>query len=93
MHIAWGDLGQVFLVGLIAGAGIVALFAVGVFGLSIAAKPAAEAHVDAAGDGTGAPAQPVGGGNSAGLAIAIACFVVCAAAVVYGLYIAIPRLH
>ena len=70
MHIAWADLGQVFLVGLVAGAGIVALFAVGVLGLSRA-----------------------GGGEGTGKVIAVTSFAICAAGLLYGLYIAVPALH
>lgn len=76
MQIAWASLGQVLLIGLVAGAGTVTVFAVGVLGLSRAATARETGHTD-----------PVGYG------VAGLCFLLCAAAVLYGLYLLIPQFH
>jgi hypothetical protein len=76
VHIAWHPLGQVLGVGLLVGAGLVIVFAVGVLGLS-RAQVARE----------GGRADPLGTGL-AGL-----CFLVCAAAVLYGIYLIVPQFH
>jgi hypothetical protein len=65
VHIAWNDLGLVLAVGLVLGAGVAALYAVGVRALAPA-------------DGTS---------TTGGRALAYSCFVACAAAVLYGLYV------
>ncbi len=77
MHIAWGSLGQVLMVGLLAGAGLVVIFTVGILGLSRAATVRADSG----------RTDPVGYGI-AGLA-----FLVCAAAVLYGIYLLVPQFH
>jgi hypothetical protein len=79
-YVDWVSLGKVAGVGLIFGVGIVALFAIGVLGLSMARGKATdgEAPVD---------------GPGAGSVLAGMCFVVCAAAVGYGLYLIIPQFH
>lgn len=51
MQIAWASLGQVLLVGLIAGAGSVTVFAVGVLGLSRAATAREAGRTDVLGYG------------------------------------------
>ena len=76
MQIAWGSLGQVLLIGLIAGAGSVTVFAVGVLGLSRAATARDSGRTD-----------PLGYG------LAALCFLLCAAVVLYGLYLLIPQFH
>lgn len=65
MHIVWSDLGLVLVVGLVLGAGVAALFAVGVRALAPA-------------DGTS---------TTGGRVVAYGCFALCAAAVLYGLYV------
>jgi hypothetical protein len=77
MHIAWGSLGQVLVVGLLAGAGLVVVFTIGILGLSRAETVRAD----------NGRTDPVGYGI-AGLA-----FLVCAAAVLYGIYLLVPQFH
>jgi hypothetical protein len=76
VQIAWGSLGQVLLVGLIAGAGGVTVFGIGVLGLSRAAV-----------------GREAGRSDPVGFGVAGLCFLVCAAAVVYGIYLIIPQFH
>lgn len=66
MHIPWTELGQVLVIGLLAGAGVVAVFAAGVTMLA---------------GGEGGVRRPVP---------AYACFALCGAAVLYGLYTLLP---
>jgi len=61
--VPWSELGQILLVGLMAGVGVVALFAAGIRLLAGAE-----------------------GGSRRWAAPAYACFVLCGAAVLYGLY-------
>jgi hypothetical protein len=77
MNVPWGDLGLVLVVGLVAGAGLVAVFALGVATL---AGPAGQ-------DGT-ATAQ-----SSTTKIIGYACLVIVAVAALYGIYLAIPGLR
>ncbi|MFB9237742.1 hypothetical protein ACFFWC_19640 [Plantactinospora siamensis] len=82
MHIAWGDLGLVAVVGLVLGAGLVALFAVGVRAIAPAA-PAGAAGMDADGDGrTEETVAP----SAAARGLAGLCFLICAVAIGYGIY-------
>ena len=79
ISINWADLGKVAEVSLAFGVGIVAVFALGVLGL---------ARVESArADGATTSAR-VGGYLLAGLA-----FLLCAAALGYGLYLLIPQFH
>jgi hypothetical protein len=75
--VPWADLGSVVLVGLLLGAGVVAVYAFGVRVLS----PAPTAGVaDSSDDETLAPV-------SVGAKVfAVLCFAICTAAVGYGLY-------
>jgi hypothetical protein len=69
--VPWADLGSVVVVGLLLGAGVVALYALGVRVISPA-------------DGSDGETLPT---VSAGArAFAVLCFAICAAAVAYGLY-------
>ncbi|MGI8666087.1 MAG: hypothetical protein ACR2N4_08670 [Jatrophihabitans sp.] len=80
MSIDWTALVKVAGVSLAFGVGIVAVFSLGLLGLSqLPAAPAA---------GAGHPARPVGRTLLAGL-----CFAGCAAAVVYGLWLIVPQFH
>jgi hypothetical protein len=78
VDIDWAQLGKVAEVSAAFGVGIVAVFALGV----LAATKVATARV------AGRPLQRVGG-----LAIAAIAFALCAAAVLYGLYLIIPQFH
>jgi hypothetical protein len=80
--IDWTALGKVAGVSLIFGVAVVVLFSLGIVGLSMAR-----------GNDTGE--GPVSAGNSrvAGSLLAGVCFVVCAGAVLYGLYLIIPQFH
>ena len=80
MSIDWAALFKVAGVSFAFGVGIVAVFSVGLLGLSQTAGP------DGSG-GSGTTAPP------ARLALAGVCFVLCAAAVLYGLWLIIPQFH
>jgi hypothetical protein len=71
---------QIVVVGLLAGAGLPALFAVGLRALSM---PGSGSRPVAA---SGADSGQVYGGNPAGLAIAVFCFAVFLAAIGWGIY-------
>jgi hypothetical protein len=79
IEIHWSGLIKVAEVSLVFGVGIVAVFALGVVGLS-KAEEARSAP-------TGSPAR------AAGLATAGVSFAACAAALLYGLYLLIPQFH
>jgi hypothetical protein len=74
--IPWADLGSVLGVGLLLGAGVVALYALGVRALT----PASTADADGSDGETAATA------TAGAKAFAVVCFAICAAAVAYGLY-------
>jgi hypothetical protein len=74
----WIDLhalGQILLLGLICGAGLPALFAIGLRALHVG-TPA-----------TGAESDKLVGGSAIGLAAAAACFAVVLAAIGWGIYL------
>jgi hypothetical protein len=77
--INWADLAKVAEVAAAFGIGIVTVFALGVVGMS-RAEAAREAP-------NGSSARLVG------LAVAGVAFVLCASAVLYGLYLLIPQFH
>lgn len=79
IEIKWDGLAKVAEVGLAFGVGIAVVFTLGVLGLS-RAESAREAP-----NGLSA--------RSTGLALAGVAFAGCAAAVLYGLYLLIPRFH
>jgi hypothetical protein len=80
--INWNGLGSVLLVGLIAGVGLVAVFAAGVRALSLNAPRIPPDTTDA-----GYPHTP----PLVARVIAGACFLVCAAVGAYGLYLLIKK--
>ena len=69
---------QIIVVGLLAGAGLPALFAVGLVALN---RPGPRAQA------IGPDSDQVYAGNTAGLAIAAICFAVVLAAIGYGIYL------
>jgi hypothetical protein len=69
---------QIIVVGLLAGAGLPALFAVGLVALN---RPGPRAAT------IGPDSDQVYAGNTAGLAIAVVCFAVILAAIGYGIYL------
>lgn len=79
ISIHWSGLAKVAEVSLAFGVGIVVVFALGVVGLS---------KVEQARAGEGSSSTRAGGFALAGTA-----FLVCAAAVAYGLYMIIPQFH
>jgi hypothetical protein len=83
LHAVW----QVVLVGLLCGAGLPALFAVGLRALSMPGDRRALTVADGQAPATGAGTDRVYGGNPAGLATAAICFAVILAAVGYGVYL------
>ena len=82
---SWIDftaLGQIIVVGLLAGAGLPAIFAIGLRALSMGHHP-----VQTAGAGGGGDSEQIVGGSPAGIAIAAVCFVIVLAAIGYGIYL------
>jgi hypothetical protein len=76
---------QIVVVGLLAGAGLPALFAVGLRAL---AMPGNRVQTAGAGGGTHAGADDrVYGGNPMGLALGVLCFAIVLAAIGYGIYL------
>jgi hypothetical protein len=83
---------QIVVVGLLAGAGLPALFAVGLRFLNMSGTRVATAG---AGGGAGAHHDVAGhpgeetvyGGNPTGLAVAVVCFAIILAAIGYGIYL------
>jgi hypothetical protein len=82
LHALW----QVVLVGLICGAGLPALFAVGLRALNAGNRGTLRV-ADGGTQTAGAAADRVYGGNPVGLAVAVACFAVILAAIGYGIYL------
>jgi hypothetical protein len=83
LHALW----QVVLVGLIFGAGLPALFAVGLRALSAPGHRRTLSVADGQAQTAATGADQVYGGNPAGLVVAIVCFAVILAAVGYGVYL------
>jgi len=82
---SWIDLkslGEIVVVGLLAGAGLPALFAVGVRALATPARGTVSSGSD-----------NLAGRNPAGIALAAACFLVVLAAIGYGIYIIVASGH
>jgi hypothetical protein len=81
----WIDLravAEIVVVGLLAGAGLPAIFAIGLRALGTPAK----GHVSVSDD-------ELVGGNPAGIAAAALCFVIVLAAIGYGIYIVVISGH
>jgi hypothetical protein len=76
---------QIVVVGLLAGAGLPALFAVGLRALNTPAHGVRT--VTATGPDAAAESDHVYGGNPAGLAIAALCFAIVLAAIGWGIYL------
>lgn len=79
MSIHWAGLARVAEISLVFGVGIIVVFALGVVGMS---------RLEQARSGEGNSSSRVSGYALAGTAFAL-----CAAAVLYGLYLIIPQLH
>jgi hypothetical protein len=73
---------EILVVGLLAGAGLPALFAIGIRALGMPGK----GHVAVADD-------EIVGGNPAGIAIAVVCFAIVLAAIGFGVYIIVASGH
>ena len=82
---------QIVVVGLLAGAGLPALFAVGLRFLNMPATRVATAGAGADGHHHGvsghADEETVYGGNTMGLVLACVCFAIILAAIGYGIYL------
>lgn len=80
---------QIVVVGLLAGAGLPALFAVGLRALNTPGSRVQTAGAGAAGGMTGTDTESgrVYGGNPMGLAIGVLCFAIVLAAIGYGIYL------
>ncbi|MEU6324146.1 hypothetical protein [Streptomyces sp. NPDC047009] len=77
MHLDWTALGEVTAVSIGVTVGVVVVFALGVLGL---------AQVETA-------RERDGGTHALGIAQAGLCFLACAAAVAYGIYLIVPQFH
>ncbi len=77
--INWSDLAKVAEVSLAFAVGIVAVFALGILGLS---------RLE-----TVRSAQTRTGARAGGLLVAGSCFALCAAATAYGIYLLVPQFH
>lgn len=88
--IDWESLGRVAGVSFVFAIGLVALFSVGLVGLSWARAGADDTGPAAEGLPI-TPGSPVA--RPLGAALAGVCFLVCAAGVLYGLYLIIPQFH
>ncbi|MGW2932044.1 hypothetical protein ACWDA7_09270 [Streptomyces sp. NPDC001156] len=77
MHLDWTALGEVTAVSIGVTVGVVVVFALGVLGL---------AQVEHA-------RERDGGTHAVGIAQAGLCFLACAAAVAYGIYLIVPQFH
>jgi len=73
---------EIVVVGLLAGAGLPAIFAIGIRALGTPGK----AHVTPAED-------ELVGGSRAGIALAVVCFAIVAAGIGYGIYIVVASGH
>jgi hypothetical protein len=76
---------QIVVIGLLAGAGLPALFAVGLLALN--STPRGSRAATASGPGPAAQSDHVYGGNPAGLAIAGLSFAIILAAIGWGIYL------
>jgi hypothetical protein len=87
--IDWGAIGLVFGVGFVAAVGVVLLYTVGLRLLGMG-QP-----LDTAGDHTQySDETPRSGHTPAGArALAYLCWAICAAAVLYGIWLTIPQFH
>lgn len=94
--IDWAALGKVAGVSFVFGVAIVVLFSVGIVGVSWMhggrSNDQPPTSSLAALDG-GAAVLPAEGSRGLGAAIAGLCFAICAAAVVFGLWLIIPQFH
>lgn len=96
--IDWAALGKVAGVSFVFGVAVVVLFSIGVVGWSWSKGRALEstdgpstlAAMDA---GAGAGTAQVAASRPGGIALASACFFLCASAVMYGLWLIIPQFH
>ncbi len=94
--IDWAALGKVAGVSFVFGVAIVVLFSVGIVGVSWMQGHAAEpdeAPASLAAIDAGAGGTAVQGARGPGAVLAATCFLICAAAVGYGLYLIIPQFH
>jgi hypothetical protein len=87
LHALW----QIVVVGLLAGAGLPALFAVGLVALN---RPGNRVQTAGAGGATtGSDDGRVYGGNPVGLFAACICFAIVLAAIGYGIYLIVASSH
>jgi hypothetical protein len=85
--INWKALWQIVVYGLVAGAGLPALFAIGLRSLALGGGGQVQtAGADVDGDTGTAPSGRIFGGNPLGLVIAIVCFLVVLAAIGWSVY-------
>jgi hypothetical protein len=102
LSVDWSGLAQVAWVSLLFGAGVVVVFSIGLIGLSRFQVARSSAPSPGASQGSPVVADlemeletrwEATTARTADLVWAGLCFTVCAAAVVYGLYLIIPQFH
>jgi hypothetical protein len=93
MDIKWSSLGEVALVSLAVGVGVVVIFTLGVLAWSLLPRSEATER----GGTEPSSAEPIAAGAGANPAVLRAaaglCFLACALIVGYGLYLIVPQFH
>ena len=87
LHALW----QIVVLGLVCGAGLPALFAVGLVALNMSGNRVQTAG--AGGGRTGSDDSRVYGGNPVGLVAACLCFAIVLGAIGYGIYLIVASSH
>jgi hypothetical protein len=88
LHALW----QIVVLGLVCGAGLPALFAVGLVALNLGGNRVQTAGAGGVG-GTESDESRVYGGNPVGLAAACLCFAIVLGAIGYGIYLIVASSH
>jgi 1,4-dihydroxy-2-naphthoate octaprenyltransferase len=94
--IDWTSLGKVAGVSFVFGVAIVVLFSVGIIGVSWMHghdSPDADAARDRGNSDAGGQGSAVAANQPLGATLAVVCFGLCTAAVVFGLWLLIPQFH
>ncbi|HEY4703089.1 MAG TPA: hypothetical protein VIH64_14435 [Streptosporangiaceae bacterium] len=92
----WHALWQIVVLGLVCGAGLPALFAVGLVALNLSGNRVQTAGGGGGGGGGGATESDdsrVYGGNPVGLVAACLCFAIVLGAIGYGIYLIVASSH
>jgi hypothetical protein len=90
----WHALWQIVVLGLVCGAGLPALFAVGLVALNLSGNGVQTAGAGGGGGGaTESDDSRVYGGNPVGLVAACLCFAIVLGAIGYGIYLIVASSH